>query len=178
MSSGKPLVFQGFLPSSTKESTGIHTPVDSFSVYRIIHFNSTLWRRKPARLCHPFPDGHPPADSLPPQNPNADPLSKPSGQTESGSGTKLDDEEVYIQLRSSEHYEPERAAIANEGYQRIIDTIENLKPVWRDVVKMHFLEERSYTEISEALGITEDVCRSRISRARKYLEAELKDMLE
>ena len=90
----------------------------------------------------------------------------------------IDDEEVYIQLRSSEHYEPERAAIANEGYQRIIDTIENLKPVWRDVVKMHFLEERSYTEISEALGITEDVCRSRISRARKYLEAELKDMLE
>ena len=90
----------------------------------------------------------------------------------------IDDEEVYIQLKSSIHYEPEHAVIANEGYQRIIDTIESLRPVWRDVVKMHFLEERSYTEISEALGITEDVCRSRISRARKYLEVELKDMLE
>ena len=90
----------------------------------------------------------------------------------------IDDEEVYIQLKSSVHYEPEHAVIANEGYQRIIDTIESLKPIWRDVVKMYFLEDRSYTEISEALGITEDVCRSRISRARKYLEVELKDMLE
>lgn len=90
----------------------------------------------------------------------------------------IDDEDVYIQLSGSDHYEPERAAIANEGYERIIRTIENLRPVWRDVVKMYFIEERSYTEISEALGITEDVCRSRISRARKYLEVELKDMLE
>lgn len=90
----------------------------------------------------------------------------------------IDDEEVNIQLVGSDHYEPERAVIANEGYQRIIRTIENLRPVWRDVVKMYFVEEYSYTEISEALGITEDVCRSRISRARKYLEEELKDMLE
>ena len=90
----------------------------------------------------------------------------------------IDDEEVNIQLIGSDHYEPERAVIANEGYQRIIRTIENLRPVWRDVVKMYFVEEYSYTEISEALGITEDVCRSRISRARKYLEEELKDMLE
>ena len=90
----------------------------------------------------------------------------------------IDDEEVYIQLPGPERYEPENTVLASEGYNRIIRTIENLKPIWRDVVKMYFVEERSYAEISEALGITEDVCRSRISRARKYLEEELKDMLE
>lgn len=90
----------------------------------------------------------------------------------------IDDEEVHIQLMGSEHYEPEHAVVANEGYDRIIRVIEGLKPVWRDPVKMYFVEERSYAEISEALGISEDVCRSRISRARKFLEVELKDMLK
>lgn len=90
----------------------------------------------------------------------------------------IDDEEVYVQLVGSELYEPERAVVASEGYCRIIRAIEGLKPIWREPVKMYFVEQRSYAEISEALEVSEDVCRSRISRARKVLEAELKDMLE
>ena len=68
--------------------------------------------------------------------------------------------------------------IESEGYSRIRETIENLKPVWRDTAILYFIEGRSYPEISEALGISEEVCRSRISRARKYLEGELNDLLE
>lgn len=90
----------------------------------------------------------------------------------------IDDEEVYIQLPGSSVYEPERVVVADEGYKRIIDTIEGLKPIWREPVKMYFLEQLTYPEISEALGISEEVCRSRISRARKHLEVELKDMLK
>ena len=89
----------------------------------------------------------------------------------------IDDDESDIQISSPERYEPENTAVANEGYNRIVRTIENLKDIWREPVKMFFVEQRTYAEISEALGISEDVCRSRISRARKVLEEELQDML-
>ena len=89
----------------------------------------------------------------------------------------IDDEEENIQIPSPERYEPENTAVSNEGYNRIVRTIENLKDIWREPVKMYFVEQRTYAEISEALGISEDVCRSRISRARKVLEEELEDML-
>ncbi|MBQ7796974.1 MAG: RNA polymerase sigma factor [Lachnospiraceae bacterium] len=90
----------------------------------------------------------------------------------------IDDEEIEVKLVGPARYEPEHVVIESEGYGRILSVIEGLKPVWRDTVKMYFIEERSYTEISEALGISEEVCRKRISRARKYLEIELKDLLE
>lgn len=89
----------------------------------------------------------------------------------------IDDEEVYIQLVGSEKYEPEHVAVANDGYRRVVKVIEGLKDIWREPVKMYFVEERSYEEISKTLEISEDVCRSRISRARKFLEKELEDML-
>ena len=89
----------------------------------------------------------------------------------------IDDDEIYVQLVGPEQYQPENTAVANEGYYRIIRVIEGLKEIWREPVKMYFVEQRTYAEISRALGITEDVCRSRISRARKVLEEELKDML-
>lgn len=68
--------------------------------------------------------------------------------------------------------------ISDENYAHIRDTIEGLKEIWREPVKMYFLEERSIAEISEALGISEDTCRSRISRARKHLKEQLKDLWE
>ncbi len=90
----------------------------------------------------------------------------------------IDDEEVALQLPAPERYEPEKAVSASEGYRHIIQVIENLKEIWREPVKMYFVEQRTYAEISKALGISEEVCRSRISRARKVLEEELKDMLK
>ncbi len=75
------------------------------------------------------------------------------------------------------HLEPERKAVSADNYRRIRETIENLKPVWRDTAIMYFIEERTHAEISKALGVSEEVCRARISRARKYLEEELKEFL-
>ena len=99
-------------------------------------------------------------------------------RNETASKVEIDDEEVYLQLAGPSQYEPEAKVIANEGYERIINTIENMRPGWRETVKLYFVEQRSYAEISKALGVSEEVCRSRISRARKYLEVELKDMLK
>lgn len=65
-----------------------------------------------------------------------------------------------------------------ENCQYIRDTIDGLKDIWREPVRMYFIEERSIPEISRALGITEEVCRSRISRARKCLKEKLKGLWE
>lgn len=95
-----------------------------------------------------------------------------------GTEVDIDDEDVYIQLTGPEKYEPEKVVIAEDGYRRVIKVIEGLKDIWREPVKMYFVEDRSYEEISETLEISEEVCRSRISRARKFLKKELKNMLD
>ena len=85
--------------------------------------------------------------------------------------------EVYG-ISATKTCEPEHLAIAEESCRKIRAAIENLKPVWRDAAIMYFLEERTHAEISKALGISEVVCRARVSRARKFLEQELKEELE
>lgn len=68
--------------------------------------------------------------------------------------------------------------ISDENCERIRSTIEGLKEIWREPIKMYYLEGLSISEISEALGISEVVCRSRLSRARKYLREKLQDLWE
>ena len=86
-----------------------------------------------------------------------------------------DDINDVFGIQAPSKYDPERQVIAEDNYRRIRSMIENLKPTWRDVAVMYFLEERTYAEISEALGVSEEVCRARVSRARKFLEDKLKE---
>lgn len=89
--------------------------------------------------------------------------------------TIRDDIGDVIGIKASRKYDPEKQVIAEDNYRRIRNVVENLKPTWRDVAVMYFLEERTYPEISKALGVSEEVCRARVSRARKFLEEELKE---
>lgn len=86
------------------------------------------------------------------------------------------DADLY-DIYASPMSEPEAKVIESENAKRILDTLDNLKPIWREAVVMYCLEGFSYAEISEALGISEVLCRSRISRAKKFLEEEFKDLL-
>lgn len=52
----------------------------------------------------------------------------------------------------------DKTVVSNENCQYIRDTIDGLKDIWREPVRMYFIEERSIPEISRALGITEEVC--------------------
>ncbi len=88
------------------------------------------------------------------------------------------DDEEMAELRAPSEQEPERIVISNEGKNNVLDVLDRLKPIWREVAIMAYLEGRSYAEISKALDISEDVCRSRLSRAKKFLLSELKDQLE
>lgn len=45
-----------------------------------------------------------------------------------------------------------------------------MKPEWRDVAILHFVEERPISEVSQILGIKEASCRMRLTRLRRYLK--------
>ena len=59
---------------------------------------------------------------------------------------------------------------------RIREAVEALKDIWREPVKMYYLEGRTPEEICKALEISYDTLRSRLSRARRCLEEELRDI--
>lgn len=83
-------------------------------------------------------------------------------------------DEMELLMDSPEH-DPLHQMVTDENYRDIIRCMEGMKKDWRDVAVMFFIEELSVSEICERLEITGDVCRSRISRARKYLKEKLKD---
>ena len=80
-------------------------------------------------------------------------------------------------LKAPSEDEPLQKAVSDEGYQDIIRCMEEMKKSWRDVAVMYWIEGLSVSEICERLGITGYVCRSRITKARKYLKKTLKDRL-
>lgn len=87
-----------------------------------------------------------------------------------------DGEEAMLRVGANSSMEPEQQVIEKENGRRIRDAIENMKPILRDTATMYFLEDRTFSEISKALGVSEAVCRKRIQRAREHLREELKDL--
>lgn len=84
-------------------------------------------------------------------------------------------DELELVSRMAEN-DPLDEIISNENYKRIRECMDGMKDIWKDPATMYFIEARSYEEISSALEIRDDVCRSRISRARKYLREKLRDL--
>lgn len=66
--------------------------------------------------------------------------------------------------------------IQNEEYRYICQCIEEMKEIWREPAFLHFIEGYTPQEIHKILGISETVCRSRLSRARKHLREKLADI--
>lgn len=74
--------------------------------------------------------------------------------------------------------EPERPAAGAEQREleeRVLQEIRALPESYREVVILKYLDERSYKEISETLGITIETIESRLFRARKILKTKLAD---
>ncbi|MCI9569507.1 MAG: sigma-70 family RNA polymerase sigma factor [Lachnospiraceae bacterium] len=72
--------------------------------------------------------------------------------------------------------DPLNKMIQNEEYCYICQCIEEMKEIWREPALLYFIEGYTPREIHKILGISETVCRSRLSRARKYLREKLADM--
>jgi RNA polymerase sigma-70 factor, ECF subfamily len=65
----------------------------------------------------------------------------------------------------------------SERRREIQRNIEALPPDYRTVLIMRDVEERSYAEIAEAMGVAEGTVKSRIHRARAALRSNLSDSL-
>ena len=75
-------------------------------------------------------------------------------------------------------YDPLQAVISRESCGQIYEVLDGLKKPWKDVTVMYFIQGFTTEEICERLEITNDMCRSRISRARKYLREELQSRID
>lgn len=91
----------------------------------------------------------------------------------------VDIDECGNELELSGHapiVDPLSEMIQDEGYRYICQCIHEMKEIWREPAILCFIEGYTPQEIHRILGISETVCRSRLSRARKYLREKLADM--
>lgn len=62
---------------------------------------------------------------------------------------------------------------ANFSKTELLEAINTLKDDFKIVFNLYFVDEYKHSEIAEMLGIDENTSRSRLSRARKYVQQEL-----
>ncbi len=68
---------------------------------------------------------------------------------------------------------PEEHALAHDAQRRVNRALTRVKPVFREAVVLRDLEELSYEEIAEILGVRIGTVRSRIARGRDQLRGAL-----
>jgi RNA polymerase sigma-70 factor (ECF subfamily) len=90
-----------------------------------------------------------------------------------------DASELYIQLRTHEAglnlqgSDPVKTAIGRMESEQVAAALQAVPEEYRVVATMYFLEEFSYQEIAEVLGIPIGTVRSRLHRGRKMLQKRL-----
>lgn len=72
--------------------------------------------------------------------------------------------------------EPDEAAMAAEVYQRVEQAVAKLSPEFRAVLVLRDIQDLSYEEVSEALGLNLGTVKSRLARARKQVQQWLADL--
>lgn len=75
-------------------------------------------------------------------------------------------------------YEPQEMLINKENMSRLMNCIESLNPIYRDVMLMKFYLEYGNHEIAKLLDISEELVRKRIERGRKLLKIALEKEAE
>ncbi len=87
----------------------------------------------------------------------------------------LDDEESHPPEPVA-HETPESIMLAGESYESIQHALRELSVPFREVILLCDVEEMSYQEIAETLGIPMGTVMSRLSRARKMMRRSLSDL--
>jgi RNA polymerase sigma-70 factor (ECF subfamily) len=72
---------------------------------------------------------------------------------------------------------PEAAAIANERERRIMQALGEIKQEYRIALVLREIEELSYEEIAETLGVSIGTVKSRIARGREELRRRMKGLI-
>ncbi|MBK8268272.1 MAG: RNA polymerase sigma factor [Planctomycetes bacterium] len=76
---------------------------------------------------------------------------------------------------SSRPDDPVRSLIGNEEYRRVLDAIHGLPEIYREPFVLRHLEDWSYAQIAEAMGLPVDTVETRLVRARRLLRSALSD---
>lgn len=64
---------------------------------------------------------------------------------------------------------PEDAMISSQSYDSLINAIENLPDIYRDVARLRFIDEYAYEEIAKTLNLPINTVRTRLHRAKNLL---------
>jgi RNA polymerase sigma-70 factor (ECF subfamily) len=76
-----------------------------------------------------------------------------------------------LSLRDDELLELERLSSTEELREQLQHALEVLPDEQQEVVRMRFIDELSYAEMAQKLGVSNDVVRTRTSRALRALRA-------
>lgn len=85
----------------------------------------------------------------------------------------LSDEPLGVEIADS-GMTPEDEAVESETSALVRETIEQLDPGYRGVLKMHYFADMSVADIASALNISQGTVKSRLSRGRALLAKALK----
>ncbi len=88
-----------------------------------------------------------------------------------------DNEEVEVELPDQKQMAADDAMISDERREAVARAIASLPEKYRAPLVLCDLEEKSYEEISEVLGLPTGTVKSRINRARNLLKEKLRDYL-
>lgn len=83
--------------------------------------------------------------------------------------TSLDDEDNAEALAPATNETPESLLLARADHDAIQRTLQQLPVVYREVILLCDVEEMSYREIAEAVGVPIGTVMSRLARARKAM---------
>ena len=82
----------------------------------------------------------------------------------------LDDDTSTVQLRSSADYSPEDNYIFNETDARLTNAFNRLRYKYRYILELRTVQNMSYKQISEQLGLSESQVKSQLNKAREKLK--------
>ena len=94
-----------------------------------------------------------------------------------GRYTSLDDSSLGAFMPVTSSPDPERRAISGELGRLIESAIDNLGDGYREVFVLRQVQGLSTADTAEALGVSEDVVKTRFSRARHALQQQLSDRI-
>ena len=86
-----------------------------------------------------------------------------------------DEKEVTLDIEDKRQNISEKVELS-EASLRLMDTMNKLDRIYREVVLLRYFEEMSYSDISSCLEISEGTVKSRLNRARQILHRELQTL--
>ncbi|MGH9832666.1 MAG: sigma-70 family RNA polymerase sigma factor [Blastocatellia bacterium] len=86
-----------------------------------------------------------------------------------------DNEEMEVEIEDRKQVMADDAMIGNERQRAVAKAIASLPEKYRAALVLCHLEDKSYEEISEILGLPVGTVKSRINRARNLLKEKLRD---